>query len=168
MLELTVVEAEGPTVLQFEHSLLSLSKWESIHKRPFLTRTNQDAMGLLEYYECMLVTPEVNTGIVYGLMPEQFDALANYISESQTATTVPSDESARNNEIITSELIYWWMASLQIPFQPCESWHLSRLMKLIEVGAFKSQPEDKRKKVDLRAKWREMSERNRARFNSEG
>src|SRR6478736_2503472 len=90
MLELEV-ENEGKIVkLQFEHSLRSLSKWESKHKVAFMAGREKGPSEMLDYYQCMLLSPE-NPEMVYLLDPKQMDTLTEYINESQSASSVPQD-----------------------------------------------------------------------------
>lgn len=160
MLELKTIDGEHEVVLQFEHSLLSLSKWEEKHKKPFLATPTKTTAELISYYEEMLLTPGVHPSIIYRLEPEQLDRLSEYISEVRSASSVPDDGPSRPNfEVTTSELIYYWMVMLRIPFHPAETWHLSRLIMLISITGFKSQPEKKRSPKEFLAEWRKQQAR---------
>jgi hypothetical protein len=168
VLELKVLDGEREVVLQFEHSLLSLSKWESKHKKAFLATPMKTSIDMIDYFESMLLTPGEDTDLVYRLDPEQLDQLANYVNTPQTASSVPKNLNRKsNNEIVTSELIYYWMTAMRIPFE-AQTWHLSRLMILIEITNFKSQPEKKRRPMEMYSQWREMNARNKERFGTTG
>jgi hypothetical protein len=166
VLELKVYDDETEVVLQFEHSLRSLSKWESKNKKPFMSSLVENTVELIEYYQDMLLTP-VDPSIIYRLSPEQLDQLSKYINTSQTASTVPKPDKKGPTEIVTSELIYYWMTILKINWE-AQDWHLTRLMVLIEITNFKAQPEKKKSKAEMLKSWHEINERNKKRFGIEG
>jgi len=168
MLEFKVHDGEREVVLQFEHSLLSLSKWESKHLKPFMSNAMKKPSEMIEYFEDMIVTPDVDRNLVYALDPEQLDALATYINASKTASSVPKDQKPQfSQETITSELIYYWMTAMKINWE-AQTWHLSRLMILIEITNYKMQPEKKRSVREVYADWREANERQKKMFNTSG
>lgn len=148
MLELRVHNGEEFVTLEFEHSLLSLSKWESIYKKAFLSNEGKKPTEQIDYYRCMLLTPGVDKDIVNTLSPEQYDELWTYVNTPQTASSVPKDESQSGpSEIQTSELLYTWLTLLEIDWS-CETWHLSRLSMLIEMVSYKKSPPKKKSKFD--------------------
>ena len=167
MLELTVHDGKNNVVLKFEHSLLSLSKWESKHKKAFLATPMKTSTDMIEYFEDMLLNPEVGSDLIYRLTPEQLDELSNYVNDPMTASSVPKDNARPSRETVTSELIYYWMVALKINWA-AESWHLNRLMMLIQITNYKQQPEKKRAKSDMLNKWREANARNKERFGTNG
>lgn len=167
MLELKVRDGNSDVVLRFEHSLRSLSKWESIHKKPFQATPTKTAMEMIDYYQCMLLD-EVDKNLVLRLSPEQLEDLTNYINTPQTASSVPKDPHSRGpREVVTSELIYYWMVGLKINWE-AQDWHLSRLMMLIEITNYKQQPEKKRSVTERLADWNAVKQRNKERFGIEG
>lgn len=168
MLELKVIDGEHEVVLQFEHSLLSLSKWEEKHKKPFLASASKKHEEMIEYFQDMLLTPGVDPNLVYRLSPKQLDSLTDYINESRTASSVPEDKGNGVVEIVTSELMYYWLVALEIPFHPVETWHISRLTMLVKITSFKKQPPKKRNPKELYNDWREMDRRNKERFGTTG
>lgn len=168
MLEHRIHDGDREVVLQFEHSLLSLSKWEAKHKKAFLATPTKTTEDLLDYYQDMLLTPGVRREIVYRLSPQQLDELSDYINDSQTASSVPPSTEKRGFvEPTTSELIYYWMVALNIPFS-AETWHLNRLMMLIQITSFKQQPEKKRNPKEMLQDWREINRRNREILGTKG
>ena len=169
MLELQVHDGEMEVTLQFEHSLLSLSKWEGRTQKPFLTTVQKSPSELVEYFQDMLVSPESDPNVVYGLNPGQLDRLSDYINESLTASSVPDDGPRKfNAEQITSELIYYWMSALRVPFYPTETWHLSRTMMLIQIAGYKQQPPKKRKPAEVMSDWRRLNDERKKKYNSNG
>lgn len=167
MLKLSVIDNNESVVLKFEHSLRSLSKWESKTKTSFLKTPSKTAHEMVDYFQCMLLEDQ-DPILVLRLSPDQLDQLANYVNESFTASSVPKDTDAKGPvETVTSELIYYWMDELNIDWQ-AQDWHLSRLMVLIEITQYKRQPPKKRRTMDRLAEWREIDARNKARFGTKG
>lgn len=167
MLEL-VVKHNGETFdLQFEHSLRSLSKWESKYRKPFISKFQHEAIEMLYYFECMLMSPGVDSNLVYALAPEQLDQLAGYINDAPTASKVPTLPKSGPSEIMTSELIYYWMVAMKINWE-AQDWHLSRLLMLIQITNHKSQPEKNRKQAINAQDWQDANERQKALFKTKG
>jgi len=167
MIELEV-ESEGKLVtLQFEHSLRSLSKWESEHKKAFLASTQKTPSEMVEYYQCMLLSGD--TDLVYGLSPKQLDQLTEYINDTRSASSVPQEQtqSQYNPEVTTSELVYFWMTALKINWE-AQDWHFSRLMMLIQITSYKQQPPKKRNPAQVMTDWRQENERRKKLFNTSG
>lgn len=168
MLELKTLTEQGTVLLQFEHSLLSLSKWESRHRKPFLSENGRTYEELLDYYGDMLLG-ETDPTLIFQLTAEQLDQIRKYIDDQPTASTVPKmpGQQTHATEVVTSELVYYWLVSLQIPFST-ETWNLNRLMMLIQITSYKSQPPEKQSKAEQYAKFREMNARNKERFKTKG
>src|SRR4051812_49204583 len=123
----------GGTVVELEHSLLSLSKWEAIHEKPFLGKEEKTPEEVLSYVVCMALDDYIPPGVLEQLSEENFTEINAYLNAKQTATWFADTPGApQTREVITSELIYYWMTAFQIPFS-CETWHLNRLFTLIRV-----------------------------------
>lgn len=136
------VYCEGGKLL-LEHSLISVSKWESKWQKPFLSKEQMTDEQARDYVRCMVVSKNYNPDIFENLTRENLKEVADYINNPMTATTFRNDKTSRkSNEIITSELIYYWMVSQQIPME-CQKWHLNRLMTLIRVCSVKNEPPKK-------------------------
>jgi len=169
VLELTVYDEDREVLLKFEHSLLSLSKWEARTKKAFLTNVAKSNEELIQYYQDMLVSPEGRRDLVYLLDPEQLVELQDYMNGSQTASSVPQETSSKfNPEVTTSELIYYWLVGLQIPFHPVETWHITRLMMLVQITSYKNQPPKKKKSADVMAEWAAINEARKKEFGTSG
>lgn len=169
MLEFKVYDGDRKVVLRFEHSLLSLSKWESEFKVPFMTTRTKTPTEMFRYFECMLVPPEDDPSLVILLKPEDLETLSNYINESRTASSVPEDGKKQyDNEIVTSELIYFWLTAMRIPFHPTETWHVSRIVMLVQITGYKQQPAKRRRPREVMSDMIKENERRKKLFNTSG
>ena len=140
-----IIPVEEDVTLSLEHSLVSLTKWESKWHKPFLSPEEKTQEETMDYVRCMILNEDVDDEIIYAFKPKDLKQIETYIATDQTATTFPKDNSnePQSNEIMTSELIYYYLAQMQCPFVPTENWHLSRVLTLIRIGSFKSKPEKK-------------------------
>lgn len=154
------------TKLVLEHSLVSISKWESNWKKSFLSSTDKTNAEYIDYIKCMTITQRVNPYVYRVLSSANFTEIADYINEQRTATTVRETTGKKSNEIITSEVIYYWMITLNIPIE-CQKWHLSRLLTLIKVANAKQNPK-KMSKKDVYKRNRELNAERRKKLNSKG
>lgn len=160
------IESKGQTLV-LEHSLVSLSKWESKWCKPFMSNDERTDEELLDYIRCMTITQNVNPSIYYSLTYENIQAVNAYIKAPMTATTFRDSAKGRSREIITSEIIYYWMISLGIPFE-CQKWHLNRLLTLINVCSIKNTPPKKMGKSEAMAQQRQLNAARRAKLHSKG
>lgn len=155
------------TILKLEHSLISLSKWESRwHKAYLKPGENRTVAETLDYIRCMSLTP-VDLQTVSRLGPKDFETIQAYINEQSTATTVKHVGSQRSNQTVTSELIYAWMTELRIPWE-AQKWHLSRLMTLIDVMNERQKPQKKMSKAQTAQQNAAINAARRARYNTRG
>lgn len=162
------------TVLQLEHSLVSLSKWESKWQKPFLVKTEKTVEESVDYIRCMTLTQNIpdefyktiidNVAVVNSLIEQ----VSKYIELPMTATTFSkTDKNVINRELITAEVIYYWMITLNIPFE-CQKWHLNRLLTLINVCNIKNQPQKKMSQKDTLARNRALNEARRNKLHTSG
>lgn len=139
---------KGATI-QLEHSLISLSKWESKWCKPFLTAKDKTAEETVDYIKCMTLTQNVKPEVYENLTEENIKQINDYIGAPMTATTFRENQNQKSNkEIITAELIYYWMIALNIPFE-CQKWHLNKLLTLVRVCNIKNEPPKKMSKSEL-------------------
>jgi len=136
------------TTIQVEHSLVSLSKWESKWHKPFLSKGEKTLEETVDYIRCMTITQNIESNIYKFITKENVDKIDEYISESMTATTFSNPKQTINKSIITAEIIYYWMITFNIPFE-CQKWHLNRLLTLINVCSAKNQPPGKMNKKEI-------------------
>ena len=130
--------------LCLEHSLVSISKWESKWKKPFLGTDAKTFEESVDYIRCMTITQNVPDDVYYCLTKENMDAIGEYIQDSHTATWFNDRGGRPNHEVITSELIYYWMTAFQIPPE-YQKWHLNRLLTLIKICSIKNDPKGPKK-----------------------
>lgn len=154
--------------LQLEHSLVSLSKWESKWKKSFCSSKDITNDEMLDYIKCMTITKNVDPDVYNHLTQANIKQVRDYIDDPMTATTFPKEQgSGRNREIITSELIYYWMIASQIPLD-CEKWHLNRLIALIRVCSIKNTPPKKRSRRDIMSRNAALNASRRQQMNTKG
>ena len=155
------------THLTLEHSLISLSKWESKWEKPFLS-SEKTTLETIDYIRCMTLTQNVDPIIYTSLTDDNVKDVIAYIEARMTATTITNKEGrGPKGEIITAEIIYYWMVTLNIPFE-CQKWHLNRLLTLIEVCSIKNQPPKKMSRNELLRNNRELNAARRARHKTRG
>lgn len=143
------VPAKPPVCLQLEHSLISLAKWESKWEKPFLSKEQKTVEETIDYIRCMTLNSNVPADVYDRLSAQNFRDVNAYIDAKRSATTIREEQKGhRGTEIVTSELIYYWMVALQIPFE-CQKWHLNRLLTLIRVCDIKNQPNKKMSKNEI-------------------
>lgn len=157
--------------LTMEHSLLSISKWESVFHKPFLGDKPKTLDETIEYYKCMTLTKNVDPIVFYGITPTIQNQIQDYINDSMTATWFSEINNTRNDgfskETITSEIIYYWMVTLNIPFE-CQKWHLNRLVTLIRTISAKNNPPKKMKRQELMLRNAELNAKRKAAMKSKG
>lgn len=160
--------------IALEHSLISISKWESKWHKPFLKKEEKTLPETRHYIKCMTVTSNVES-VVYDFIfssSDLLDKINEYIQDPMTATwfSDSGDGKPKNSKfgpIITSEIIYYWMVAFNIPFE-CEKWHINRLLTLIQVCEAKSQKPKKMDKKAVMERNRRLNEQRKAQYNTRG
>lgn len=161
--------------LVLEHSLVSLSKWESFWCKPFLEKSKDPKHAktieeTISYIRCMTITKGIPEEAYRYLTKQNIEEVERYIDSPMTATKITKNknQSRKDNRPITSEVIYSWMASYGIPFEPCEKWHLNRLLTLIEVCGASNAPPQKMSKQEIYAQNKALNDARRAQLHSKG
>lgn len=160
------IPVKGRT-LQLEHSLISLSKWESRWCKPFLVEGEKTEEETIDYIRCMTVTPAVDPNIYLCLTSQNYQDIQAYIKAPMTATTFPKEPGSTSREIATSELIYYWMLVHSIPFE-CQKWHINRLLTLIRVCNIKKQPARKMSMNEIIARNSALNAERKVKLNTTG
>lgn len=155
--------------LQLEHSLVSLSKWESKWNKSFLSHADKATEEeMLDYIRCMTITQHVRPEVYNYLTNANIQQIQEYISAPMTATYFSEDNSKKGGrEVVTAELIYYWMIALNIPFE-CQKWHLNRLLTLIRVCNIKNAPPKKRSRRDILSRNAQLNAARRKQLNTRG
>jgi hypothetical protein len=158
----------GGATLQLEHSLVSLSKWESKHEKPFLGKEEKTTEEVIDYVRCMILTPDFPPGHLHKLSEQNFEEINRYLDRKMSATFFHEPPGApRSRDVITSELIYYWMTVFSIPFE-CENWHLNRLFTLIRICNVKQAKPQKMSRSAIAARNRELNAQRRAQLGTKG
>lgn len=154
--------------LQLEHSLVSLSKWESKWNKAFLSKKEKTHEEVLDYIKCMTLTQNVKPEVYSHLTAENFRQVDEYIQAPMTATVFFEDRNSKSNrEVVTAEIIYYWMISLQIPPE-YRKWHLNQLLALIRVCNIKNSPPKKRSKADIMRQNAALNAARKKQYNTTG
>lgn len=161
------VEVRGGTLI-LEHSLISISKWEAKWHKPYLSREEKTHEEAVDYIRCMTLNTVSDQKIYKALTRKNIEDIASYINDSMTATTFRKEQRRASRETITNELIYYWMTALNIPFDPCQKWHLSRLLTLIEVCSIKNSPPKKMSRAEAMRQQHSLNAARRAKYHSKG
>lgn len=179
MLEVIVPEAEfwdevnevfvysEKQTLILEHSLLSLSKWESKWGKAFLGKQEKTDEEVTDYVRCMTISPDVDPDIYARLTAENYDSITSYIENPMSATKFYDNKPDYGGDTVTSELIYYWMFSLNIPLE-CQEWHLNRLLTVIRIFGVKNAPPKKLSKSEIMHRNAALNASRRTRLNSNG
>ena len=158
-------------VLQLEHSLVSISKWEAKHKKAFLSNKDKTNEEWIDYIKCMTLTQNVNPLIYYNIPYSVMNDIFSYMNDPMTATVINEIKipgmPKRKSEVVTSELIYYWMVALQIPFE-CQKWHFNRLITLIRVCEIKNTPAKKMSKSQIMSRNNQLNNARRMSLGTKG
>ena len=154
--------------LQLEHSLVSISKWEAKWNKAFLGKQKKTDEEIVDYIRCMSLNKHIDPNVYSRLTVSNIDEINRYIDAPMTAVYFRDDKSnPMHGDTVTSELIYYWMISLNIPFE-CQKWHLNRLMALIRVCSMKNAPAKKMSKKEIMSRNRALNEARRKKLQTNG
>jgi len=160
------IEADGIT-LCLEHSLLSLSKWESRWEIPFLGKTEKTNEQIIDYIRAMFLGEEFPEVVVNSFTAEHYNSITSYIDAKMTATWFGEARESPSQEVVTSELIYYWMIQAGVPFE-CQNWHLNRLLTLLKICSIKNGPKKKMNWGEAKRRQRELNDQRRREMGTRG
>ncbi len=156
------------TTIELEHSLLSVSKWEAKFQKPFLTNGEKTTEEILHYIKMMVLTPGFSDELFSKFSEQNFKEINDYIDSNESATTFSDlPKTGGRSEIVTSELIYYWLVTFRIPFE-CQTWHLSRLFSLIRICNLKNTKPKKMSKREIAERNRDLNARRKAALGTSG
>lgn len=164
-----------PTEIKMEHSLVSIAKWESKHHVSFLNTVEKTSEQMIDYMKLMILNKNINDEVFDKMISQEkyLKQIKDYMNDPMTATkfTREQQRSARMNqggEYITAETIYYWMVALQIPFDPCEKWHINRLLTLVQFCNIKNSPPKKMSRNEIYAQNKALNEARKAKYHTRG
>jgi oligoribonuclease NrnB/cAMP/cGMP phosphodiesterase (DHH superfamily) len=154
--------------LQLEHSLVSLSKWEAKWHKPFLSKKPKTWEESIDYVRCMTLTQNVDPNVYRAITSTLLQEINAYIDASMTATTISNNGKQKNqHQIVTAEIIYYWMICNNIPFE-CQKWHLDRLLTLINVCRAKNSKPEKIPRSEALAQRRALNAARKKQYHTRG
>lgn len=161
--------------IKMEHSLVSISKWESKYHISFLGTDEKTSEQMIDYIKFMIVNKNVNDEAFNKMISSEkyLKRIKDYMNDPMTATKFSRQDrkAARMNqggEFITSETIYYWMVALNIPFDPCEKWHINKLLTLIQYCNLKNSPPKKMSRNEIYAQNKALNEARKAKYHTRG
>lgn len=161
----------GGVSLQLEHSLVSMSKWESKYEKPFISSSEKTTDEVLDYVRMMVLAPELPEEVFERLSEANLDAVNDYINSKQSATffndALVRDRPGKKPEVVTAELVYYWMINATIPME-CQYWHINRLFTLLRVFGAKNGKPTKTSRADAIAQRNALNAQRRAQMGSSG
>lgn len=159
------------TKLQLEHSLISVKKWEQIWHKPFLNEEDKKYEEIISYIKCMTLNYNSKNDEIYNWFPkDKLEEVKKYIADPMTATWFRDDligAQRKSREIVTAEIIYYWMIALNIPIE-FQKWHLNQLLTLIKVVSIKNGKEKKMDKKTAAMERAALNAKRRAKYGSKG
>lgn len=159
------------TIIQLEHSLISLKKWEQKWHKPFLGEEDKTHSELLDYIRCMTLNHGIKEDVYNWIPSDLFNKVVEYIKDPMTATWFSGNNligaQKKQNEIITAEIIYYWMIALSIPVE-FQKWHLNQLLTLIKVVNIKNSKPEKKDSATAARERAALNKLRREQYNSRG
>ena len=157
----------NPATIRLEHSLVAIAKWESRWKKPFLSRSEKTIEETLDYIRCMTISQNVDPNLYYVLTNSEIAQINEYIEDEKTATTFSNNTPRSSRQVVTSELIYYWMAAYGLSME-CQKWHLSRLLTLIRIASIENSPKKKMSKRAIMSQNKSLNAARRKALGSKG
>ena len=162
--EFTYVKGQTITL---EHSLVSISKWEAKWKKSYISVGPETPEEFLDYLRCMTITQNVDPNLYLTLPPLTLKEIQEYMEDPACATTFSNAGGPKNKEIITAEIIYFWMSEHNISME-CQKWHINRLLALIQVCAIKRGDQKKMSRSAIMNQNRSLNEQRKKALKTKG
>lgn len=154
--------------IRLEHSLVTMSKWEATQEKPFFGKEDKTHDETVAYIQDMLLDESPFPDWTSLLKAEHYEGISEYINSKQSATWFREDSARPSRETVTSELIYYWMIQFGIPFDPCERWHVNRLMTLIKICGLKQAKPKKMTQQQQAEEYRRLNAQRRQQLQTSG
>ena len=158
-------------VLKLEHSLVSISAWEEKWHEKFLNPNIQMTQEqVLDYIKCMTLNEDFPEEAYNFLSSEDVKQIKEYMEDPHTATTINTlgqNRKKHTNKVTTAEEIYYMMFSYGIP-KECETWHINKLLTLIEVFSVKNGGEKKMSTREIMQQNAALNAARKAKLNTKG
>lgn len=154
--------------LKLEHSLVSIAKWESKWNKSFLHTNEKTDEETIDYVRCMTLTHNIDPDIYKNLSIQNIEDIKNYINAPMTATVfADTGDNSTSREVVTAELIYYWMIAYNIPFE-CQKWHINRLLTLVRICGIKNNPPKKMSRGEIMRRNAALNAKRRKQLNTKG
>lgn len=153
--------------ITLEHSLITISKWEEKHLKPFIgdgtDKYKKTPEEMMDYFKCMTRTKNVPEEVYDALTTENIKEINEYINAPMTATVINYNKKRPpKKRVQTAETIYASMIALGIPSR-FEKWHINKLLTLIEVVNIENDPNPKKmSRMEILAQNKSLNEMRRA------
>lgn len=182
MLQITIPATEGwdeakeefvpilkEQTLVLEHSLVSISKWESKWLKPYFSKEAKSREETLDYVRCMTITQNVNPEVYERLTADNLAQINKYLDSPMTATWFnDSEHKSKGGKVqLTNELIYYNMIAYNIPVE-FQKWHLNRLLTLIKVCEIKNRKPEKQNRRERLQHFAALNAKRRQQYKSKG
>lgn len=117
---------------RLEHSLISISNWETEFERSFFNEPPTTWEEQIAYVKAMTIKPELTDEMAKYITAADLVAVNEYINKKKSGSNPHRDDKKKGSSrsYLTTEQIYSWMVGFNIPFETAK-WPFQRLWNLI-------------------------------------